>query len=433
MRIREGQGSRLMAKVTTKREKRTHTDLLKFDCTDAEDEATLRRSKHQLAPLVFLLNPSESRHKPPSCSKGRSISRQNKDAAFAFHWSFPQPISRDPRVIECPISPEQHAEQKAITPVFTTRFTSGVTSPGIRNFLFKSHSNWSKANFSRLSFTTARLQQRIRQLGKSQLHSLSNHPAPTQLIISTTEPKSSSSLLKEQTGAEKKTICRRPTNFTPIEIQRRLGKTRHRQRIYNTSPSSSVLYADKDSDSDKGLTITTSATKRSTTHQRLIAINVINTLNLAISIIPKLKTTASECGTTPRLQMVVSDAHLIARFAELNEATLSENLDDELPLSSFFLYLMGTDNQRANLFVGSPPIRSSTPQPANSASQQLRIVTPERKHQVDHKFAIWHYSKVSTVLLRHNVAVASSLSKQSLLGYSWSNPCRYRQSTCGIY
>ncbi|CAG8981925.1 hypothetical protein HYALB_00009182 [Hymenoscyphus albidus] len=43
----------------------------------------------------------------------------------------------------------------------------------------------------------------------------------------------------------------------------------------------------------------------------------------------------------------------------------------------------------------SPPARQSTPQPANNASPQFRINTPGRKHQVDHNFAIWHYTKVS--------------------------------------
>ncbi|CAG8962347.1 hypothetical protein HYFRA_00005403 [Hymenoscyphus fraxineus] len=63
--------------------------------------------------------------------------------------------------------------------------------------------------------------------------------------------------------------------------------------------------------------------------ERIIGINVISTFYLAISMIPKLKTTASECGTTPRLTMVVSDAHLIAKFTELKEMMIFETFDDK--------------------------------------------------------------------------------------------------------
>jgi NAD(P)-dependent dehydrogenase (short-subunit alcohol dehydrogenase family) len=65
------------------------------------------------------------------------------------------------------------------------------------------------------------------------------------------------------------------------------------------------------------------------THERMIAVNVISTFYLAILMLPKLKSSATEFGIKPRLVIVTSGVHTRTRFPEWKEPNIFDALDDE--------------------------------------------------------------------------------------------------------
>lgn len=64
-------------------------------------------------------------------------------------------------------------------------------------------------------------------------------------------------------------------------------------------------------------------------HECTIAINVISTFYLSLAMLPKLKATARETGSQPRITIVTSDAHIISRFTELTEPNIFAAFDNE--------------------------------------------------------------------------------------------------------
>ncbi|KIW91186.1 uncharacterized protein Z519_08081 [Cladophialophora bantiana CBS 173.52] len=64
-------------------------------------------------------------------------------------------------------------------------------------------------------------------------------------------------------------------------------------------------------------------------HERTITVNVISTFLLALLLLPKLKSTAKEFKTSPRLTIVSSEVHGWTKFAEWKEPRIFETLDGE--------------------------------------------------------------------------------------------------------
>jgi len=64
-------------------------------------------------------------------------------------------------------------------------------------------------------------------------------------------------------------------------------------------------------------------------HERTITVNVISTFLLALLLLPKLKATAKEFKTEPRLTIVSSEVHGWAKFPEWKAPSVFEALDDE--------------------------------------------------------------------------------------------------------
>lgn len=66
-------------------------------------------------------------------------------------------------------------------------------------------------------------------------------------------------------------------------------------------------------------------------HERTITVNVISTFLLAFLMLPKLKATASQYKTSPRLTIVSSEVHAWSKFAESNapQGKILATLDDE--------------------------------------------------------------------------------------------------------
>ena len=60
-----------------------------------------------------------------------------------------------------------------------------------------------------------------------------------------------------------------------------------------------------------------------------ITTNVISTELLALLVLPKLKETATRYGVLPRLSIVASDLHFIAKFPERNSEDVFVALNDE--------------------------------------------------------------------------------------------------------
>ncbi|KIW31656.1 uncharacterized protein PV07_03268 [Cladophialophora immunda] len=64
-------------------------------------------------------------------------------------------------------------------------------------------------------------------------------------------------------------------------------------------------------------------------HERTITVNVISTFLLALLLLPKLKSTAKEFKTNPRLIIVSSEVHGWSKFEEWKEPHIFETLDAE--------------------------------------------------------------------------------------------------------
>jgi NAD(P)-dependent dehydrogenase (short-subunit alcohol dehydrogenase family) len=66
-------------------------------------------------------------------------------------------------------------------------------------------------------------------------------------------------------------------------------------------------------------------------HERTITVNVISTFLLALLLLPKLKATASQFNTSPRLTIVSSEVHGWTKFPEWKQPTdrIFPTLDDE--------------------------------------------------------------------------------------------------------
>ncbi|OAL25423.1 hypothetical protein AYO20_10457 [Fonsecaea nubica] len=64
-------------------------------------------------------------------------------------------------------------------------------------------------------------------------------------------------------------------------------------------------------------------------HERTITVNVISTFLLALLLLPKLKATAKDFKTNPRLSIVSSEVHGWSKFPEWKEPHVFEVLDDE--------------------------------------------------------------------------------------------------------
>jgi NAD(P)-dependent dehydrogenase (short-subunit alcohol dehydrogenase family) len=64
-------------------------------------------------------------------------------------------------------------------------------------------------------------------------------------------------------------------------------------------------------------------------HERTITINVISTFYLALLLLPKLKSSATEFGIKPRLVIVSSEVHGWTKFPEGKEPSVFQALDDE--------------------------------------------------------------------------------------------------------
>lgn len=64
-------------------------------------------------------------------------------------------------------------------------------------------------------------------------------------------------------------------------------------------------------------------------------VNVINTFLMALLMLPKMRETAKQFGSTPRLEIVSSEAHFMARFPERAEEDIYAELNEE---KSFKLY-----------------------------------------------------------------------------------------------
>ncbi|KAH7311029.1 hypothetical protein BKA65DRAFT_518493 [Rhexocercosporidium sp. MPI-PUGE-AT-0058] len=64
-------------------------------------------------------------------------------------------------------------------------------------------------------------------------------------------------------------------------------------------------------------------------YESTITTNVIGTFLLALGLLPKLKQTAAESNIQPRLSIVASDLHFIAKFPERHSEDIFEALNDE--------------------------------------------------------------------------------------------------------
>lgn len=67
-------------------------------------------------------------------------------------------------------------------------------------------------------------------------------------------------------------------------------------------------------------------------HERRITVNVISTFLLAVLMLPKLKSSAKEFNTHPRLTIVTSEVHGFTKFPERNEPNIFHALDNKAKL-----------------------------------------------------------------------------------------------------
>lgn len=73
-------------------------------------------------------------------------------------------------------------------------------------------------------------------------------------------------------------------------------------------------------------------------YESTITTNVISTFLLALMILPKLRETASKYGIQPRLSIVASDVHFIAKFPERDALDIFSALNDEKSMLSMERY-----------------------------------------------------------------------------------------------
>lgn len=64
-------------------------------------------------------------------------------------------------------------------------------------------------------------------------------------------------------------------------------------------------------------------------YESTVTTNVIGTFLLALGLLPKLKQSAAEFNVQPRLSIVASDVHFIAKFRERHSKDIFEALNDE--------------------------------------------------------------------------------------------------------
>jgi NAD(P)-dependent dehydrogenase (short-subunit alcohol dehydrogenase family) len=64
-------------------------------------------------------------------------------------------------------------------------------------------------------------------------------------------------------------------------------------------------------------------------HERTLTVNVISTFLLALLLLPKLKSTAKQFKTEPRLTVVSSEVHGWIKFPEWNDPNVFETLDNK--------------------------------------------------------------------------------------------------------
>jgi retinol dehydrogenase-12 len=64
-------------------------------------------------------------------------------------------------------------------------------------------------------------------------------------------------------------------------------------------------------------------------YESVITTNVIGTFLLALGILPKLRESAAKYNIQPRLSVVASDIHFIAKFPERHSPNIFEALNDE--------------------------------------------------------------------------------------------------------
>jgi NAD(P)-dependent dehydrogenase (short-subunit alcohol dehydrogenase family) len=69
-------------------------------------------------------------------------------------------------------------------------------------------------------------------------------------------------------------------------------------------------------------------------HERIITVNVISTFLLALLMLPKLKASAKEFNTCPRLTIVTSEVHGFTKFPERDAPKVFTALDDKSKLRS---------------------------------------------------------------------------------------------------
>lgn len=64
-------------------------------------------------------------------------------------------------------------------------------------------------------------------------------------------------------------------------------------------------------------------------HESTVMTNVIGTFQLVFGLLPKLKESAKEFDIQPRVSIVASDLHFIAKFKEAKEKEIFKALNDE--------------------------------------------------------------------------------------------------------
>jgi NAD(P)-dependent dehydrogenase (short-subunit alcohol dehydrogenase family) len=69
-------------------------------------------------------------------------------------------------------------------------------------------------------------------------------------------------------------------------------------------------------------------------HERMVAVNVISTFYLALLLLPKLKSSAKQFGTTPRLAIVSSEVHAFTQLPQWKEPSVFKALADESQFNS---------------------------------------------------------------------------------------------------
>jgi NAD(P)-dependent dehydrogenase (short-subunit alcohol dehydrogenase family) len=64
-------------------------------------------------------------------------------------------------------------------------------------------------------------------------------------------------------------------------------------------------------------------------HERMVTLNVISTMYLALLLLPKLKASAKQFNTTPRLVIVSSEVHAYMQFPQWKESSVCKAHTDE--------------------------------------------------------------------------------------------------------